>query len=346
MSELIRDYNLSLNLSSGVTGSVHGIELSLISSYNYQSFQGIQVSGFANISGANNILNPKEKLEETFRGFQFAGLMNKTFGDGTGWQLASFNIAESSFKGFQMALISNKARDMTGIQLAGLINSSVKGFGGIQMAPLFNYSGGQSYGMQIALFNYARSGGLINSRKTIFTDFYQIGLINFSKVNNGNQIGLINITEKNNGVPLGLINIDASHGNASFRATDMFLSNLAISTGSAFYTNLIQVGYNFSITGMPVWGLAYGLEKEWKNTDKNKLISLSLSLWQQKEKDEKLLEGPRILRTELIYGFKITKFRFLEIGAAFGYQLNESTALEPTLLPIGKVLPGFIMGIR
>lgn len=345
VSEILQDYNLSLNLTSGITGSVHGIELGLISNYNYEKFQGIQLAGFANISGANNVINPKEKLEKTFGGFQFATLFNKTYGDGVGWQMASFNIAETSFTGVQLGFLLNKSRDFTGVQIAGLINSSTKGAAGFQLAPIFNYSGGQSYGMQISLFNYARTGGFISSSNSLFNDFYQIGLINFSKTNNGNQIGLINITGKNNGVPLGLINIDASHGNVSFRATDMFLSNLSISTGSQFYTNLLQVGYNFSISGLPVWGMAYGLEKEWKNTANTRLISTNLSLWQQKQQDIKLLKGARVLRTEIIYAFKFNKLRFLELGAALGYQAYASEG-ETSLFNTGKFMPGFIIGIR
>ncbi len=148
VQELEQDYNLSLNLTSGITSSVHGIEIGLISNYNYEKFQGIQLAGFANISGANNVLNPKEKLEKTFGGFQFAVLFNKTFGDGIGWQMSSFNIAESSFTGFQLAFIVNKSRDFTGVQVAGLMNSATKGAAGFQLAPLLNYSGGQSYGIK------------------------------------------------------------------------------------------------------------------------------------------------------------------------------------------------------
>ncbi len=346
IQEIQQDYKLSLNLTSGITGSVHGIEVGLISNYNYEKFQGIQLAGFANISGANNVLNPKEKLEKTFGGFQFATLFNKTYGDGVGWQMASFNMAESSFKGFQLGFVLNKSRDFNGVQIAGLINSSTMGAAGFQLAPLFNYSGGQSYGMQISLFNYARTGGFISSTNSLFNDFYQIGLINFSKTNNGNQIGLINISGKNNGVPLGLINIDASHGNVSLRATDMFLSNLSISTGSKFYTNLLQVGYNLSISGLPVWGLGYGIEKEWRNSGYSRFVSTSISLWQQKHRNTKFLQSPRILRTEFIYGFKISKLRFLEVGLAVGYQINEFKGETTSLISQGIWQPGVILGIR
>ncbi|GAA5038829.1 hypothetical protein GCM10011506_37170 [Marivirga lumbricoides] len=81
VKEIEQDYNLSLNLTSGLTGSVHGIEIGVISNYNFEKFQGIQLAGFANISGANNIINPKEKLEQTFKGLQFGlGLSDKRKG--------------------------------------------------------------------------------------------------------------------------------------------------------------------------------------------------------------------------------------------------------------------------
>lgn len=346
VDEITNHYKLSLNLTSGVTGSVNGIELGLMSNYNYEEFQGIQFAGFANISGANNKLNPKEKLENTFKGFQFATITNKTFGNGAGVQISTFNTAESGFSGFQLGFLTNKSRYLEGAQIAGLINSSKVGMVGFQIAALFNYSDGQTNGLQLGLFNYARTAGFGHEFSSLFSDTWQIGLINFSKVNNGNQIGLINISGKNNGVPLGLLNIDASEGRLSFRSTDLFLSNISIGTGSRFFSNMLQFGYNFSINGLPVWGMAYGLEKEWSNHEKTRFISVNTALWQQKAKEVKLLKGSKILRSELIYGYKFNKIRFLEIGVAINYQLTKVEKQEPSLLTIGNFFPGIVLGLQ
>ncbi|WKV11001.1 hypothetical protein [Marivirga harenae] len=344
--EISQHYKLSLNLSSGITGSVSGIEIGLISNYNYEKFLGLQFAGFANISGVNNKLNPKEKLQETFRGFQIATITNKTFGDGTGVQISIFNIVESGFTGFQLGFLTNKSRNLVGAQIAGLINSTKLGMVGFQIAPLFNYSDGQTNGLQLGLFNYARTAGFGHEFSSLFSDSWQIGLINFSKVNNGNQIGLINISGKNNGVPLGLLNIDASDGYLSFRSTDLFLSNISLGTGSRFFSNIVQFGYNLSISGMPVWGFSYGLEKEWSDPYRTKFVSINTSVWQQKARDVKLLKGPRIWRSELIYGFKITKKRYLELGAAINYQLTSIKNQEPSLLTLGNFFPGIILGLQ
>ena len=346
VDEISNHYKLSLNLTSGVTGSVSGIELGLISNYNYEKFQGIQFAGFANISGAHNKLNPKEKLEETFKGFQIATISNKTFGNGAGVQISTFNTAESGFTGIQFGFLTNKARNLVGAQIAGLINSSKIGMVGFQIAPLFNYSDGQTNGLQLGLFNYARTAGFGHEFTSLFNDTWQIGLINISKVNNGNQIGLINISGNNKGVPLGLLNVDASHGHLSFRSTDMFLSNIALGTGSRFFGNLLQFGYNFSINGLPIWGMAYGLEKEWSNPEKTKFLQISTSLWQQKARDIKFLKGPKILRSELIYGFELTKLRDLEIGAAINYQLTTVENQEPSLFSLGSFFPGIVIGLQ
>ncbi len=126
----------------------------------------------------------------------------------------------------------------------------------------------------------------------------------------------------------------------------MFLSNLSFSTGSRFYTNLLQVGYNFSIDGLPVWGLGYGLEKEWRNSGYSKFVNTGVSFWQQKQKDIKFLKSPRILRTEVIYGFKISKLRFLELGVALGYQINDLKGDASALFSQGKWQTGMILGIR
>jgi hypothetical protein len=337
---------LSLNLTSGVTGSVSGIELGLISNYNYEKFQGIQFAGFANISGVNNKLNPKEKLEETFKGFQFATIANKTYGDGIGVQVSTFNTAASGFKGFQLGFLTNKSRYLEGAQIAGLINSSKIGMVGFQIATIFNYSDGQTNGLQLGLFNYARTAGFGHEFSSLLSDTWQIGLINFSKVNNGNQIGLINISGKNNGVPLGLLNIDASEGRLSFRSTDLFLSNVSIATGSRFFSNILQFGYNFSINGLPVWGFSYGIEKEWSNPEKTKFVSISAAGWQQKAKDTKLLKGSRILRSEFIYGYKFNKIRFLEIGLAINYQIKTVENQKPSFFTIGDFFPGIVLGIQ
>ncbi|SMG07662.1 hypothetical protein SAMN05661096_00061 [Marivirga sericea] len=346
VDEISNHYKLSLNLTSGITGSVSGIELGLISNYNYEKFQGIQLAGLVNISGINNRINPKEKLEETFKGFQFAAISNKTFGNGAGVQISTFNTAVSGFNGLQIAFLTNKARNIAGSQIAGLINSSTLGMVGFQIAPLLNYSDGQTNGLQLGLFNYARTAGFGHELSSLFSDTWQIGLINFSKVNNGNQIGLINISGNNEGVPLGIINVDASRGHLSYRATDLYLLNIAAAAGSRFFSNLLQFGYNCSINGLPVWGIAYGLEKEWSNPENSKFLSMSASLWQQKVKDLKLLKGPKILRSELIYGFKITKRRELELGVAINYQLTKVENQEPSLLTIGNFFPGLIVGIQ
>ncbi len=346
VDEISNHYKLSLNLTSGVTGSVRGIELGLISNYNYEKFQGIQFAGFANVSGVNNKLNPKEKLENTFKGFQFATIANKTFGNGAGVQISTFNTAASVFTGFQLGFLTNKSRYLEGAQIAGLINSSKIGMVGFQIAPLFNYSDGQTNGLQLAFFNYARTAGFGHEFSNLLSDTWQIGLINFSKVNNGNQIGLINISGKNNGVPLGLLNIDASEGRLSFRSTDLFLSNISIGTGSRFFNNMLQFGYNFSINGLPVWGISYGLEKEWSDPEKTKFISINAAIWQQKAKSIKLLKGPRILRSELIYGFKISKYRYLEIGAAINYKLTSVENQESSIISMGDLFPGIVLGIQ
>lgn len=344
--ELSTHYNLSLNLTSGVTGSVSGIEIGLLSNYNYEKFQGIQLAGFVNISGVNDRVNPKEKIGDTFKGFQFAAVANRTYGDGVGIQIAAFNTAEAVFSGVQLGFLMNQSRDLQGAQLAGVINTSQNGMVGFQIASLFNFSGGPTNGLQLGLFNYAKTLGFGHEFSSLLNDSWQIGLINISKVNNGNQIGLINITGNNKGVPLGLVNVDASHGRVSFRSTDMFLSNVSVSTGSRFFSNMLQFGYNLSLKGLPVWGMSYGLEKEWSDPEKTKFVSISAALWQQKIKDVKLFKGSRVVRSEFIYGFKITKFRYLELGVAANYTLRTVEGQKPSLLSFGKFFPGFTIGIQ
>lgn len=349
VKEIDQHYKLSLNLSSGITGSVKGFELAILSNYNFVYFQGIQIAGLANISGANNRVNPKEPLDETFRGIQFAGIINKTIGNGIGAQLASFNVAGGDFSGLQWAAVTNKARSIIGIQFSGLINSAPEGISGIQVTSLFNYSGAQSNGIQLGLFNYCREAGYRSTKSRLFRDFYQIGLVNISKTNYGNQIGLLNISGKNNGIPLGLLSIDASNSYASIRSDDVFLTSLVISTGSPFYLNTIKVGYNYGIANLPKWGLSYGVEKEWREQSINVrwMCYAGIHLVQLKEQGKPFFKGSRLLRSEFIYARKI-KREFFEFGLALSYEISQTTLVEPGILSLknSRLHPGLILGYR
>ena len=348
--EMRNEYRASFNLTAGTTWQVSGLEISGLSSYNYRYFSGIQISGLSNISGVYNAIQPKEKIDETFRGIQAAGIINKTLGAGVGAQVASINSTGGHFTGFQWAGLFNYARSLQGIQLAGLFNSAPEGISGFQIASLFNSSGAQSLGIQLGIFNYCKTAGFMANPSNLFGDFYQIGLINVAGVSNGNQIGLINISKKNKGVPLGILNVDASHGYSSLRADDLFLGNLVISTGSRFYLNTFRVGYNFSLDGLPVWGMSYGLEQMWKEQDliPTWYFVTGLHLVQMKEKDVKLFKSGRLLRYEAVYSRKVAKGTFLEFGLALNYSLHNPHPSEQGLLHQApqKIWPGVIFGYR
>ena len=119
--EMRNEYRASFNLTAGTTWQVRGLEISGLSSYNYRYFSGIQISGLSNISGVYNAIQPKEQIDETFRGIQAAGIINKTLGAGVGAQVASINSTGGHFTGFQWAGLFNYARSLQGVQLAGLL---------------------------------------------------------------------------------------------------------------------------------------------------------------------------------------------------------------------------------
>ncbi|MDN4166752.1 hypothetical protein QWY31_14670 [Cytophagales bacterium LB-30] len=348
--EMRQEYRASFNLTAGTTWQVRGLEISGLSSYNYRYFSGIQISGLSNVSGGYNAIQPKEKIDETFRGIQAAGVINKTVGSAVGAQVASINSVGGHITGFQWAGLFNYARSLQGVQLAGLFNSAPEGISGFQIASLFNYAGAQSLGIQFGLFNYCKTAGFMANPSNLFGDFYQIGLINMAGVSNGNQIGIINISKKNKGVPLGILNVDASHGYSSLRADDLFLGNLVISTGSRFYLNTFRVGYNFSLDGAPVCGMSYGLEQMWKEQDliPRWYFVTGVHLVQLKEKDVKLLKSGRLLRYEAVYTRKVAKGTFIEMGLALNYSLHNPQPAEQGFLhqTSQKIWPGLILGYR
>jgi hypothetical protein len=93
------------------------------------------------------------------RGFQFGGL-NLTGGDMTGLQIASLvNYAGLDISGLQLSGFANYAgNELSGLQLAGFANYAGTELSGLQAAGFLNYAGTNLDGLQAAGFlNYGRT---------------------------------------------------------------------------------------------------------------------------------------------------------------------------------------------
>jgi hypothetical protein len=256
----------------------------------------LQIGGIANVVGGNKFvgLSQAEKLkvkknedESNLEGVQLAGLTNIIAGNMIGWQTAGgINVVQQSVKGFQLAGISNLVTTYSfGLQLAGVSNVARESVDGVQIAGLYNYTDGELHGIQVGAFNQAsllegrrsllssdHSGlqlGLINQAKRM--NGYQIGLLNIGGNMAGTQIGLINIhrNKKGNGTPIGLLNITSKDHFIRLYSSELFMSNLEISTGSANVQNILTFGYNathYLQASSPKWNVGYSIGKIKKPT--------------------------------------------------------------------------------
>jgi hypothetical protein len=213
---------------------------------------------------------------------QLAGITNIVAGNVFGWQTSGgINLVKKSLQGLQVAGISNVVNTFSfGIQLAGISNASMESVDGVQIAGFYNYTEGELHGIQLSTFNQAGqiegkgsavsvdyTGlqiGLLNTAKRM--NGYQIGLINLGGEMTGTQIGLINISsgKKGKGTPIGLININSKGHFARLYTSELFASNLEISTGSLRLQNILNIGFN-PVRGTdfyrPTWSLGYSIGK-------------------------------------------------------------------------------------
>jgi hypothetical protein len=261
----------SFNLFGGLSAGNRILEVSVITNVNLKSTTGIQLSGLANVVGANAFINLSqseerslisEGFESNFTGIQFSGLLNYVRSNTSGIQItAGMNVVQLNVKGFQLSGIGNSSGSYAiGIQLAGLYNVATESIGGMQISSLFNYTNGQLSGLQLGFINKARriTGkkstpptparglqiGFVNGSKKM--DGIQVGLINFGGDIRGKQIGLINFFNKagtkdhvRNGTPIGLLNIGSKGSVFHIFADEIFSTNIEYTTGNCLNCSFV-----------------------------------------------------------------------------------------------------------
>lgn len=151
------EYNFSLNMLTGKTGSIDGFE----------------IGGLVNMNQGN------------MSGFQVAGIGNITNGDVSGMQIGGvFSIADS-LDGIQINGIFGNCRYASGVLISGI--SNVYNAADVSIAGIANINEGNQDGLQLA--------GIINLAREV--DGVQIGLLNFADtIRNGIPIGLVSFVRK------------------------------------------------------------------------------------------------------------------------------------------------------
>ena len=201
---------ISLNLISGYSYGVHGVELGGFYNLDREEVIGAQFGGFGNTVGGE------------VRGAQFGGFINTTKDYVNGVQMAGFiNVASDSVEGFQAAGFTNTTKEMSGFQVAGFNNRTMK-VSGYQLSGFMNTTG-EMDGVQIA------------------------GFINIAKEVKGLQLSVINIADTvSSGVPIGLISIVKKNGflSPALEYTDAIPVGFAMRVGVETFYSILAIGTN------------------------------------------------------------------------------------------------------
>jgi hypothetical protein len=251
-SAVSNDY--SVNIISGVSRSVHKLEIGGALNLVRENMTGIQMAGFGNVVGKSQT------------GLQLAGFANANFGSSTGVLSAGFaNLTFGKSDGLQMAGFANTTLGtFAGTQMAGFANVSLQKTKAVQLAGFANIAKDTLSGVQIAPFNKA----------------------NYMK--NGLQLGVVNIlNEAENVLPIGVFSFVRKGGyrRLELSANEIGLVEVAFKTGVRSFYNILTAQYNPRSNSIARYGIGYGIGSSAKilkrlNTDANFVVSqLAPSDW-------------------------------------------------------------------
>ena len=220
MAKVYRLQGAGINLlSSTARTKSNGLQLSGFANVSGTGMRGLQLSGIANINGGDA------------RGLPAAGLLNVAKRNGCGLLAAGgINLAEDSANGLAiggllnimgkasngMAIggLANIAGENTaGAALSGLLNVSGKDVRGLQATALLNIAGREAAGAQAAALGNVsvRLDGLqaAGAANIVAEDMngVQVGAANYARRMKGLQIGVANIAgDTVRGVQAGIVN--------------------------------------------------------------------------------------------------------------------------------------------
>ncbi|MEQ8469915.1 MAG: hypothetical protein RIC35_01950 [Marinoscillum sp.] len=411
-------YNkFSLNLTSGLSAGNHYFELGVISNTHTRSSGGIQLAGLANIVGSNSYVNMtlweinaliKDGDRSDLNGIQFSGMLNFVRNNVHGFQLTGgFNVNNGNAQVIQLAGVSNiVGMSLGGFQIAGISNIVSRSARGLQLSALFNSTGWELDGVQFAAVNRARKLPGRNSVQMTSSRGFQVGLVNLSKVNDGMQFGLINKTGRFHGtqiglinifrpsphdgsqgrgkygVPVGLINIGSNGSHTRLYTTELFWTNMEVTTGNCrnctwtestmplsgkyqvMNQNALLFGYNHweNINAGYKWSAGYGFEQVRYNKSSmskadpnNKRYFISYGLRVQHLNQEKKFDGQLNLLTVVHseIGVRPTKKTGVYIygGLTINYLMKPEEPIEVIGIELakgtaGQLWAGYSVGVQ
>lgn len=291
----------SVNLISGYSAGLAGIEIGGIANTERDFVRGAQFSGFLNFVNGEftgfQYAGFANFNRDISRGFQFAGFANFNYAEANGVLASGFaNFTNGKSLAIQLAGFANFCEDVEGVQASGFANV-VKGNGkvlqfsgfsniilgevnGIQMAGFLNYSKAKMQKLQAAGFlNLAMD----DAKGTQLAGFSNItngnldgtqisGFLNVAKKVNGLQLGTINIADSiESGIPIGFLSI-VKHGYREFEVSfgETLNAQAAFKIGVEKFYNIFAIGTQF-LNSDYSWAVGYGIGTHLANTDKYKL---------------------------------------------------------------------------
>ena len=189
-----------------------------ISTLNLQYVTGIQIAGIANVVGSNTYINMSLGEE---RAMMREGVESNM----TGIQVAGLlNVVRDNMRGWQMSGGVNFVHDDAyALQMAGIANMVGGTLVGVQIAGLTNSALKGSSGVQLALLSNLNNGVMQGLQISMVNKAWTIKGRHSDPPSpiTGWQIGLVNMASKMDGLQLGLVN-----RTRSFRGVQIGLINL------------------------------------------------------------------------------------------------------------------------
>lgn len=168
----------------------------------------------------------------TVSGFQFAGVMARTFGNASGAQISiGGNSVAGHLAGFQFSNANQVGGDMAGAQLAPYLNLVEGDLDGAQTALLMNVARGTVRGAQIGIGS-SYAGSLDRG--------LQVALVTVAGSATGLQTGIVNVASRMDGVQAGLVNVGSGSG-ARLGVVNIVPSGKPLSVGA------LSVGDDFEL---------------------------------------------------------------------------------------------------
>ncbi|SFF52862.1 hypothetical protein [Sunxiuqinia elliptica] len=346
---------VSLNLISGYSAGLSGIEFAGFSNTERDFVRGAQFAGFGNFVNGDftgfQFAGFSNFNRAVSRGFQFAGFANFNYSEAHGVLASGFaNFTNGKSMAIQLAGFANFCEDVDGMQASGFANV-VKGNGrAVQLAGFANITMGEVHGVQAAGFlnisknkmEKVQAAGFMNAAagdveglqlagfgnfSRGHVDGAQIsGFINVAKQLDGFQLGFINITDSlENGVPVGFLSFVRKNGfrEFEFSASEAFNAQLAFKTGVKQFYNIFAIGSQF-VGNDFAWGLGYGLGTHLIATDKFR-TQLELMSFHVNENDNWTSTYNSLQQIKLNFSKAINENLSLFAGPTVNLMLSDNT---------------------